>query len=226
MPTLKTGVAFCWRVPEWHRLTLQDWQRIEAAYGQPVHSKVRQLIEAQNNIYCCWLGTETARAPIEDIRRELTVGKAIFKLRLQLDAFALSGSPAAAQARALLERSLEDLSEGSIWMHGAPLRHTCEILASIERACSRNLDLNDGVSSREGLSWENWVWLISQVLENAGLPTGIRKDHGKPSAFVCFFRELQNSFPEYRRHDHSDEALAKALNKARSFLRALNTAAK
>ena len=70
---------------------------------------------------------------------------------------------------------------------------------------------------REGERWRGWVRALTQIAEQHKLPIGARTDttHG-PSPFVVLVRELQRYvLPEARRHTHSYEALAKAIQRAR-----------
>jgi len=69
--------------------------------------------------------------------------------------------------------------------------------------------------------WQYWIVQLTELFEQFDMPTGARKDVDKnkagPSSFVIFIRELQKLIePQYRRATQSDDALADAINRARS----------
>jgi len=68
--------------------------------------------------------------------------------------------------------------------------------------------------------WENWIVELTGLFDQYGLPTPVRTDVDKTdnqSPFTIFICELQELIEkQYRQHDHSIEALAKAINRARS----------
>jgi hypothetical protein len=79
---------------------------------------------------------------------------------------------------------------------------------------------------REGEAWNQWIWRLTRILEGAGLPTGARKDrdHDRVSPFVAFVAALQCCLPgKFRRHAHSEEALADGIIRARRRARRRGT---
>jgi len=66
------------------------------------------------------------------------------------------------------------------------------------------------------------IWQLTEIMREAGLPTGASKDTDKsksdePSLFVALVRELQKCLPDgCRKTTHSDEALAGAIGRARA----------
>jgi hypothetical protein len=71
---------------------------------------------------------------------------------------------------------------------------------------------------REGDVWDHWILLLTIIFKRAGLPTTVRKDQTKPSQFVIFVRELQQRLPTHLYRKRSDDALAKAITRAREGL--------
>jgi hypothetical protein len=104
------------------------------------------------------------------------------------------------------------------------------LLTSFRRACDLSLaellrELNDPTipSFQEGECRRYWIPQLTEIMKQAGLPTGVRKDtdkrkSGGPSPFVALVRELQGCLPDgCRQTTHSDDALAEAIVRARSF---------
>jgi hypothetical protein len=95
-------------------------------------------------------------------------------------------------------------------------------------SCDEKLpDLESDLASKEAQDashpWEDWIVELTGLFDQYGLPTSASKGADKakpgrrPSKFVIFIRELQRLIePQYRRHTHSDEALAAAVTRARS----------
>jgi hypothetical protein len=67
----------------------------------------------------------------------------------------------------------------------------------------------------EGSVWDLWIIALTRILENAGLPTEARHDQENPSRFVIFVREIQARLPSHLYKKRSDDALAKAITRAR-----------
>ena len=72
---------------------------------------------------------------------------------------------------------------------------------------------------REGDVWDFWIVLLTTIFKRAGLSTAVRKDQEKPSQFVIFVRELQEHLPPHLYRKRSDDALAKAITRAREGLK-------
>jgi hypothetical protein len=62
---------------------------------------------------------------------------------------------------------------------------------------------------------EGDVWDLCIIFKRASLPTAVRNDEAKPSRFVIFVRELQKRLPAHLYRTRSDNALAKAITRAR-----------
>jgi hypothetical protein len=91
-------------------------------------------------------------------------------------------------------------------------------------SCDERLSDLASIEGKDRPPWETWIVELTDLFKQYGLqlPTAARKDVDKnktgPSPFVIFIRELQQLIepPQYRRHTHSDEALADAINNARN----------
>jgi len=68
---------------------------------------------------------------------------------------------------------------------------------------------------REGDVWDRWILLLTAIFKRADLSIAVRKDETKPSQFVIFVRELQKRLPDHLYRKRSDDALAKAITRAR-----------
>jgi hypothetical protein len=95
------------------------------------------------------------------------------------------------------------------------------VLVSLLDACtSARAEMDDpGLPGhREGNCWQGWVRAVTRIAKRHKLPIGAHTDKNSrgPSPFVVLLRELQRYVPpKARRHTHSDDALAKAIQRAR-----------
>lgn len=69
------------------------------------------------------------------------------------------------------------------------------------------------------LAWDIWVCMLTDLLKEVGLPTRVSKaqidPRSKTSPFLLFIKSLQANYPKFKRHFHSDQALAQAISRAR-----------
>jgi hypothetical protein len=72
----------------------------------------------------------------------------------------------------------------------------------------------------EGDVWDFFIVLLTVTFKRAGISTAVRKDQEKPSQFVIFVRELQKHLPAHLYRQRADDALAKAITRAREGLKA------
>jgi hypothetical protein len=66
--------------------------------------------------------------------------------------------------------------------------------------------------------WNHWIWCLTKILDDAQLPTGVRKDGdatGKTSPFVVLVSKLQSFIPHQFRRSAQLNALAEAISEAR-----------
>ena len=98
--------------------------------------------------------------------------------------------------------------------------HFQGVLRSLVFACDCALkDLGAAEGSGNGQAWDWWIQALTQIVQRHGLPYGARivETSGKPSPFVALVRALQQHVPD--KHTFSDEALAKAIRRARGRAR-------
>ena len=94
------------------------------------------------------------------------------------------------------------------------------MLTSLVVACDCGLnDLSATEGSGDGQAWDWWIQALTQIVQRHDLPYGARivETSGKPSPFVALVRALQEHVPA--KHMFSDEALAKAIQRAQSRAR-------
>jgi hypothetical protein len=109
-------------------------------------------------------------------------------------------------------------------------------LKSFDDTCERAV--KDLVSSPmtatpppNGADWNIWVWRLTKIVQDFGLPQGVRNDSDKQLTentleFVSLMIELQSEIPEqFRRPYASSHALAKAIHRAREDCERDTTAA-
>lgn len=96
-----------------------------------------------------------------------------------------------------------------------------ELLTSFSVACDvAATNITSGKLApgpRDGKAWNIWVYSLTQVAREFGLPEGVSNDFiDMHSPFVRLVKELEAQLPaEVRKKRLSDHALAKAINRAR-----------
>jgi hypothetical protein len=94
--------------------------------------------------------------------------------------------------------------------------HLRGVLRSLVFACDCVLnDLDAAEGSGDGQAWDWWIQSLTQIVQRHDLPYGARivETSGQPSPFVALVRALQEHVPA--KHMSSDDALAKAIRRAR-----------
>jgi hypothetical protein len=101
------------------------------------------------------------------------------------------------------------------------------LTSSLAAASAKALgELNEKTTKdyfRPGAHWNSWVRRLTEIMQKHRLPKTVPKDSDKRTRavpFVALVRELQMCVPrQFRRHTHSDGALAQAIYRARSVRR-------
>ena len=222
--------------------TDEQWQAIERAYRRQLNAKVRQQITTDTTLYlkeCIFERTAapkaTVRERIERIRRE--VGDLEKVMRDSKPFPASTGEPSREQQDELSrkqqeqqeqqeqQQSVDSYTDHLIRRHfndprlagGWRRDHFRGVLTSLVVACDCALnDLSAAEGYRDGEAWEWWIQALTQIVQRHDLPYGARivGTSGEPSPFVALVRALQEHVPA--RHMFSDEALAKAIQRARA----------
>jgi hypothetical protein len=99
------------------------------------------------------------------------------------------------------------------------LHHFRHALKSLVVACDCALSDLSAAEYRDGHAWGWWIQELTRIAQRHGLPHGTRivetseaSKPSKPSPFVTLVRALQEHVSA--KHTHSDEALAKAIQRA------------
>jgi hypothetical protein len=196
-----------------------DWPRIESAYGHALPQSMRDEILKLTTSFVHFAPFETTAEPLKPARDMAIAWKrAAANLQHALHGDGCSDALVFAKRRVRMHfidahfqrpRLFEDLSG---------------VLTSFIVACNKAVaDMDDpGLPEhRQGERWENWVRSLTRALDEAGLPTGARKDSadlGEESAFTNLVAALQNLAPaKIRRSTRSRSALAKAIQRARTI---------
>jgi hypothetical protein len=148
--------------------------------------------------------------------------KAAGNFQRALFASTSSSSDAASYVRDLLAKNFHDTRLSN---KDELFNALTGLLISFQVACDSSLkELNapsipNFPSFDGGECWKYWIPRLTEIMKEADLPTGVRKDtdkrkSDKPSPFVALVRELQKCLPdECRQTTHSDDALAVAITR-------------
>ena len=219
--------------------TDEEWQAIEHAVGRQLNADVRQQITTVTTQYlkdCVFERTAPPKAMVRErlqrIRRE--VGDLEKVMRDSKPFPASTGERSREQQDELSrkqqeqqeqQQSVDSYTDHLIRRHfndprlagGWRRDHFRGVLTSLVVACDCALnDLSAAEGYRDGEAWEWWIQALTQIVQRHDLPYGARivGTSGEPSPFVALVRALQEHVPA--RHMFSDEALAKAIQRARA----------
>jgi len=192
--------------------TIDDWDPIERAYGEPLSADVRKELVATTESFVVFKEWEQGER-LTDVQAKINACK----------------KRASEFHRAL--RSL-DSSSASLFIaknFNNPQQYVAlqVFLPSFNDACDAALKkLLEYPAAKEGDAWDSWVRRLAQIMRAAGLPCTVRKDAGnksksdRQSPFALLVWELQSCLsPECRRHVQSKGALADAVSDALSKAR-------
>jgi hypothetical protein len=203
-----------------------QWKRIERAYGHAFSKTARQAIREATTNFARFEPFERAAEPVSLARkRVLAVQKAAKAFH---DALVTAPTTTAnVYAHFLIKRHFADETLWSRKLRGQKedkLVRLRRLPALLRDACTSALAELDNLSlpgHREGDCWRGWMQNLTRIAKEHGLPTAARTDTDKiagdrPSPFVALVRELQRLVPTAAaRHAHSNDALAKAIQRAR-----------
>jgi hypothetical protein len=204
-------------VPEIFKPKRSDWQRIQDSFGVRLGPTHRAEITVFANDY--FFAHELERsAPfaadgIAWLRKlRLSLNQALSIMRKKPDTPYLERE-AEDYARVNMVALFRKYRGEASWTWGQIL----DVVAQLERASSDVLQdfetLKDGF--KEGSAWNLLVFRLTELADKNHFPSRVAKG-GRSSPFVKFMRELQKTFPEkFRKHLHSDTALAQAILRAR-----------
>jgi hypothetical protein len=198
--------------------TNKQWKQIERVYGHALSDNVRQDIVAATINFLLFEPFERVAEPVSLAReRVLTVQEAAKNLHDAL--VTAKATTATFYAHHLIKQHFADEAYWSRKFRGrnrdkfVPLRRVLAPLLGACKSALAELDEPNLPGHREGECWRGWVRMLTQIAEQHKLPTDASR---KPSPFVALLHELQRYVPrQARRHTHSYEALAKAIQRAR-----------
>jgi hypothetical protein len=181
-------------------------KQIESEYGSPLSEEDHVAIEGTVNSYLRWQPFERAAPFKQDVER--TLSGAVKHLNAALTLLDTSGRNGEAA-----EEYLARAASG---------RDFRENLTALMNDCRSAMGLlRNDAEFREGDAFKSMICELSDYLDRRGLPIAASKGQDKArspktSPFVRLLRQLLRALPdEFRRNDHSDEALAKAIGDAR-----------
>jgi len=206
--------------------TDEKWQAIEYEYGRQLNAEVRQQITTVTTQYLKHRGFERAAAPKEMARKRIErIRRAAGDLEsvmLNREAFSASSDELSRQQRQsahsyadrLIRRHLD---EQSLARH--KLHHFRDALKSLVVACDCALSDLSATANCDDEPWNWWIQGLTRIAQEHRLPYGSRilETSGEPSPFVALVRALQEHVSA--KHTHSEEALAKAIRRARGRAR-------
>jgi hypothetical protein len=200
-----------------------DWTAIESSCVCIFSADLRSQVEATTEKFVWGANTLAAAASVDDARAELKAlrdAAEFVRAKLQRPDAPMDG---AWFARFLFRHHIKDeLLPSPRFFPPDPVRLIGGLMASCTIACDQALiELNEPHNGREESHlWKEWIRRLTRLLAGAGLPISARHDKPEASSFVAFVRELQEVIPTaFRRHTHSDLALAKAIGRARDEIR-------
>jgi hypothetical protein len=200
------------------------WRQIEKAYDSSLLPNVRADIVRATAEFLFLESFERTVEPLAKVKVILEAhDKAATRFFNELFASPSAGSDAGVYAQHLIENNFKASQLGN---GAAGLDAVLSLLSAFHLACNTSIkQLNDTSPSsafRQGNAWASWIFRLTEIMSEAGLPHTIRKDAGnksksdRQSAFTQFVGELQSCLPvECRRHTHSEAALADAILEAR-----------
>jgi hypothetical protein len=200
------------------KISVDDWTRIEKAYGHPLDSTLRQRIIESTEML-------KFRAVFAEDQRIADVEKRIEGIQKRAKAlYAAFQRGKVNPSHRFGDLCIEAQFSADLTTNGNNVNRLIKSLVSLDTACTAALDYLDRtakVTPSERSIWNLWINTLTHALCEKGLPTSARKDSDKhkgsvPSTFVALVSELQKTLPPaYKPSFHSNDALAQAISRAR-----------
>jgi hypothetical protein len=201
------------------------WQAIEHAYGRPLNADVRQQISTVTTRYlkdCAFERSDAPKALVQKLleRRRRAAGN-LKKVMLDREAFSVSSDELSREQ----QQSAHSYADHLTRRYFGKLDHFRDELRALVVAydCTRDDLLRAAEGYRDGQAWDWWIQGLTEIAQRHELPYSPRivETSGDPSAFVALVRALQSVLQEHvpARHMFSDEALAKAIQRAQARAR-------
>lgn len=203
------------------------WERVESAYGNKLDGETRHRLTLAFWIYRHFASSQNQMAKPEE------VSSALKKFREAADQLAaLLPQQVTRSIRALSIRVFDgaEISEPEFFSlsDDKQLVYAIPVLATLLEDVRKVLNPAVNAASVEALHvdplklWQGWVLTVKATLKDRGLPTTVsngfdRQSTAKASPFILLIAALQEELPAgLRRHDHSIEALSKAVSRLKA----------
>ena len=201
----------------------ENWDRIEEAYGCSLEDDVRQRILQATTVFVSFEVFERTARPLKDaIEYVSSIRGAANALQNALAGSFKGSVDATSYAESLIKQNFRD-SRLKVPRYNGPFDALSGVLTSLAVACSdtlREMESPDAPGHCKGECWADWIRSLTKIASEFGLPRGVSKGSDKSaqiSPFTLFVEALRECVPkDARRHHHSNAALAKAINNARS----------
>jgi len=201
----------------------EEWQRIAEPFGIEFSQADRKQLVGIVETYFVTQPFEAAAPHVADAKKYLK------DITTKANAFFQSLSPASNPSAAdyvqqLIVRNFRDGQTRTPQAWTDIITTMAAFLAATDRAQNVLSRCMPGGGFIEGYAWCELIRKLEQFCHKRCLPTAASKGWHKsprdgPSPFVAFVRNLQDVFPpKFRRHHHSDQALAKAIHNARDII--------
>jgi hypothetical protein len=196
-----------------------DWAKLEQAYGRKLSMDMRIKVIEATQTHVLLTGFEKSAEPISPaIKRVYKLKSSAQEFRNEM--FVNSKSDCRWFADHAIRRNYQDPR-----LKGRDLFYDLgAMLDSFIVACGLALQelekakLDGG--PREGNGWNIWIFLLTSAARNFKLPHGVPTENGVVPPFVRLVIMLQDQIPAiFRRPYHSKDALAKAIQRARTAVK-------
>jgi hypothetical protein len=204
---------------EWIQLSSDDWKAIMAASGIEVKGVAFAQIKVATMALSHVGGAEHSAPSTAALKRIKKLAAMVRRLRREFpsenteDVFKHFEGHFSYVMQTERQREVFGPS-----FHLDVFSHLLTYLERVTRVIIRDVHPHGESVNEKGSFWELWIVLLTNIFDNAGLPTQVRKDHhdlGEVSPFVIFVRELQARLPQHLSADRKNDALATAIIRAR-----------
>jgi len=199
-----------------------EWETVERAYGNHLSPALREEIFKLTQSFVRLAPFELTAEPVAASRERIEkLKKAAMNFGILLD-FS-DTSDARIYADQLVNRKLATKLIQGFDLFGTLKTSLRDFISACNQALVEieklvvEIKKPGFAGNQEGECWEKWICGLTRLLDQTGLPTSVSNDpHSPASPFTSLVYELQNCVPEpSRRHCHSEQALAKAIQRAR-----------
>ncbi len=217
---LRLPYSIGWRRDQAFEPKQEDWQRIESAYGYELAPALRDEIVAHVEKYFRGQPGEEDAPFVDDalayLRRLEKAGTKFWMLMFEESEGAQT--TAAGYVQGQVGKYLGQVHRPG-WQQ--LLDFMTGLIGAMELT-RKQINERSQQGFVEGSSWSGLAHEMIELLAAHKLPVGLAKfdDPARASPFVCFFRELQRTFPgQYQRHGATNAGLTEAITTARRSIK-------